>query len=418
MTGLAPGTRIAGYLLDEQVGAGGIAVVFRARDERLERWVALKVVPSPAGEELRQRFLRPALATAAIDDPHVIPVYEAGEADGALFVAMRYVAGGDVGSLVRRDGALSPGAGGRRHLVRRRRAGHGARGGQPVGTLDYSAPEQLAGEDADGSVDQYALACAAYELLTGAPPFPRQQVTAMIWAHMSQPPPRLTSRRPDLPPAVDAVLFRALAKAPGDRYRRCGEFADQLGAALALRPGGPGREPAAALRLAPARRSYPPAMPGYPPAMPGYPPAMPGYPPAMPGYPPVMPGPPPAAGAPAGSGTAGQRDVAALAFSLDGSILAVSAPGGRACLRDMATGRMTAALASPGAGSNSGPGGPGGPARRRSRRWLSAPTASCWPPPTRPAAPPSGRPESRASSPCCPSPRAAACPAPRSARTA
>ncbi|HEY6481221.1 MAG TPA: serine/threonine-protein kinase, partial [Streptosporangiaceae bacterium] len=261
-----------------------MAVVFRARDERLDRQVALKVLPPPAAaEELRERFLREARAAAAIDDPHIIPVYEAGEADGVLFIAMRYVAGGDIGSLLRRRGALPPGraaavissvasaldaahAAGLVHRdVKPANMLLDARPGRPdhvyladfgisqvaltsvrltqsgefIGTLAYSAPEQIAGETADGRADEYALACAAYELLTGVPPFPRQQLTAMIWAHMSQPPPQLTSRRPDLPPAVDAVLARALAKAPGDRYPSCGEFADLLCVALAAAPGGP-----------------------------------------------------------------------------------------------------------------------------------------------------------------------------------
>jgi hypothetical protein len=346
-----------------------MAVVFRARDERLDRQVALKVLPpaAAAGDELRQRFLREARAAAAIDDPHIIPVYEAGEADGVLFIAMRYVAGGDVGSLLRRDGALPPGraaavicavaaaldtaheAGLVHRDVKPTNMLLDARPGRPdhvyladfgishaltsarltqsghfMGTLAYSAPEQIAGEAADGRADEYALACAAYELLTGAPPFPHQQVTALIWAHMSQPPPRPTSRRPDLPPAVDAVLARALAKAPGDRYASCGEFADLLCSALARRPAGPDREPAASLR--PAPRSYLPVMPG-----------------------PLL------AGAGTGAGPAGRGGIEALAFSPDGSALAASAPGGRACLWDMTTGGMTAALASPDSG---GPGAP------------------------------------------------------------
>ena len=219
VTGLAAGTRIAGYLLEEQVGAGGMAVVFRARDERLDRQVALKILPPPvASKELRQRFLREARAAAAIDDPHIIPVYEAGEADGVLFIAMRYVAGGDVGSLLRRRGALPPERAGavispvasaldaahQAGLVHRDvkpanmlldarpgRADHVyladfgishaaltsvrlTQSGEFIGTLAYSAPEQIAGEAADGRADEYALACAAFELLTGAPPFRRE----------------------------------------------------------------------------------------------------------------------------------------------------------------------------------------------------------------------------------------------------
>ena len=109
--GLAAGSRVAGYLLEEQAGAGGMAVVFRARDERLGRPVALKVLaPGLAADaDFRRRFLRESRAAAAVDDPHIIPVYEAGEAGGVLFIAMRYVSGGDVRGLLRREGPLAPG---------------------------------------------------------------------------------------------------------------------------------------------------------------------------------------------------------------------------------------------------------------------------------------------------------------------
>jgi serine/threonine protein kinase len=108
---LAPGSRVAGYLLEEEVGAGGMAVVFRARDERLDRPVALKVLAPglAADEEFRRRFLRESRAAAAVDDPHILPVYEAGQAGGVLFIAMRFVPGGDVRGLLRREGPLAPG---------------------------------------------------------------------------------------------------------------------------------------------------------------------------------------------------------------------------------------------------------------------------------------------------------------------
>jgi serine/threonine protein kinase len=106
--GPGPGSRVAGYLVEERVGRGGMAVVFRARDERLGRLVALKVLAPVLAEdaEFRERFIRESRAAAAVDDPHIIPVFEAGEADGVLFIAMRYVAGGDVRSLLRRSGPL------------------------------------------------------------------------------------------------------------------------------------------------------------------------------------------------------------------------------------------------------------------------------------------------------------------------
>src|SRR5215467_10649269 len=108
LAGLAAGSRVAGYRLEEQVGSGGMAVVFRATDERLGRLVALKVLAPAvaADEEFRRRFIRESRAAAAVDDPHIIPVFEAGEADGVLFIAMRFVKGGDVRSLLAKHGFL------------------------------------------------------------------------------------------------------------------------------------------------------------------------------------------------------------------------------------------------------------------------------------------------------------------------
>jgi hypothetical protein len=287
----ASGSMVAGYLLEERIGAGGMAVVFRARDQRLGRLVALKIMaPALAADEaFRQRFIRESRMAAAVDDPHIIPVYEAGEAGGVLFIAMRFVRGGDVRSLLHREGPLPAArvaaivspvasaldaahAAGLVHrdvkpanmLVDARpdRPDHvylsdfglskGAlssaeltRSGQFLGTAAYSAPEQIEGRPVDGRTDQYALACAAYEMLAGEAPFQRDQELAVIWAHLSQPPPSLTGRRADLPSAVDPVFARALAKTPGDRYPSCGEFADAVREALGLDPYVAGRAAAA-----------------------------------------------------------------------------------------------------------------------------------------------------------------------------
>jgi serine/threonine protein kinase len=276
--GLAPGSRIAGYLLEEQVGAGGMAVVFRAVDERLDRQVALKVLaPGLASDEsFRRRFIRESRVAAAVDDPHIVPVYEAGEADGVLFIAMRYVAGGDVHALLHREGPLPPDrvaaivspvasaldaahAAGLIHRdvkptnmlldVRPERPDHvylsdfglsrGAMAsltgvGQFLGTPDYVAPEQIEGKPVDGQADQYALACAAFEMLTGQAPFRRDEPNVVIWSHLSMPPPSLTALRPGLPAEVDQVFAQALAKAPADRYPRCADFAEALRQAFGL----------------------------------------------------------------------------------------------------------------------------------------------------------------------------------------
>jgi len=279
---LAPGSRVAGYLLEEQVGAGGMAVVFRAVDERLGRQVALKVLaPTLASdEEFRRRFIRESRAAAAVDDPHIVPVYEAGEAEGVLFIAMRYVAGGDVHALLHREGPLPPDrvaaiispvasaldaahAAGLVHRdVKPTNMLLDARPGRPdhvyladfglsramlssatltglgmfLGTPDYVAPEQIEGKPVTGQADQYALACAAFEMLTGQAPFRRDEARAVIWSHLSMPPPPLTSLRPGLPAGADQVFARAMAKAPADRYPRCADFAESLRGALGLAP--------------------------------------------------------------------------------------------------------------------------------------------------------------------------------------
>jgi hypothetical protein len=298
VTGFGPGSQIAGYRLEEQVGQGGMAVVFRARDERLGRLVALKILaPALAADEaFRQRFVRESRAAAAVDDPHIVPVFEAGEAQtgehrGVLFIAMRYVPGGDVRALMRRSGPLPPGravwiisqvasaldAAHAAGLVHRDvkpanmlvdgRAGRpdhvylsdfglskgklaaseltGA--GQFLGTVDYISPEQIEGKPVDGRADEYALACAAFELLAGTPPFRRDEALAVMYAQLSEPPPLLASRRPGLPRAADQVFARALAKAPAQRYASCREFADALRVAFGVAPydSGPGVIPVA-----------------------------------------------------------------------------------------------------------------------------------------------------------------------------
>ena len=283
------GSRIAGYRLDERIGAGGMAVVFRAYDTRLDRNVALKVMAPSLSEDdaFRQRFIRESRAAAAVDDPHIIPVYEAGEADGVLFIAMRYVRGGDVRSLIDRAGRLpldqvaeiisqaaealdaaharglvhrdvkpanillesSPATGRSDHVylsdfgLTKTSVGTSlalTATGEFLGTLEYVSPEQIEGRPLDGRCDEYALACSAYEMLCGQPPFQRDQSMAVMFAHLSEPPPAIRRYRSELPREVEAVLGRALAKPASDRYPTCGEFAAALRAALQPRgSGGP-----------------------------------------------------------------------------------------------------------------------------------------------------------------------------------
>ena len=275
------GDLLAGYRLDEIIGRGGMAIVYRAYDERLGRNAALKVLtPRLAPDDaFRRRFVREYRIAASVDHPNIIPIFEAGDAGGLLFIAMRFVQGGDVQTLLAEQGPLPADracrivtqvaaaldAAHEHGLVHRdvkpanmlRDAPAGAdqpdhiylsdfglskhwlssttltSQGEFLGTMDYVAPEQIEGNPVDGRSDQYALACSAFEMLSGAPPFRRDETMAIMWAQVSAPPPALTSRRPNLPAAVDPVLAKALAKAPDDRYGTCLEFAAALRSAIA-----------------------------------------------------------------------------------------------------------------------------------------------------------------------------------------
>ena len=268
--------QIASYEMVEELGRGGMAVVYRAHDVRLGRWVALKVLGEDLArdEAFRRRFIRESRAAAAVDHPNIIPIFDAGEANGVLFIAMRYVGGQDVHSLLNRMGPL-PAARATGIVAQVASALDAAHAcglvhrdvkpanmlldglaedgsddhvylsdfgisktsqsttnltltGQVLGTLNYLAPEQIEGRGVDGRADAYSLACAAFEMLAGEPPFRREQSLAVMWAQLSAPPPALTSMRRDLPPAVDQVMARGLAKPPEDRYPSCRAFAAAL----------------------------------------------------------------------------------------------------------------------------------------------------------------------------------------------
>jgi serine/threonine-protein kinase len=307
VAGLGPGSLIAGYRVEARIGAGGMAMVLRARDEALGRTVALKIL-APAladDEEFRERFIRESRAAARVDHPHIIPVHAAGETDGVLYLAMRFVPGGDLRSVIRREGTL-PGeraafllspiasaldAAHAAGLVHRDvkpanilidtspgRPDHPylsdfglAKGaasttgltetGQFLGTPDYAAPEQISGRPVGPQTDQYALACVAYTMFTGSLPFARGASMAVLWAHMYDPPPSVSTRRRDLPLALDGVLDRALAKVPAERFGSCGEFTDALRAALGLTPYAGSRSGGASTGSTTANESSPLAKP-------------------------------------------------------------------------------------------------------------------------------------------------------------
>lgn len=272
---LEPGSRIAGYLIEERVGEGGMSVVFRARDETLGRLVAVKVIrPAMASDpEFRVRFLRESRAAASVESPYIVPVYGAGEHEGLLYIATRFVAGGDLAALLSRAGgrltlartvrltaqvASALDAAHAVGLVHRdvkphnilvdagpERAEHAylcdfglskatlspaklTMTGQFVGTPLYSSPEQIRAMNVDGRTDQYALATVVFALLTGKLPFDRGEPMATLFAQVHDPVPAVTQLRPELPAAIDDVLARALAKSSADRYASCGAFTDAL----------------------------------------------------------------------------------------------------------------------------------------------------------------------------------------------
>jgi tRNA A-37 threonylcarbamoyl transferase component Bud32 len=273
------GTEFAGYRIEALVARGGTSTVYRAENARLGIPVALKVLnPELADDEaFRERFVRESRLAAAINHPNIITVYDAGVWDESLFIAMRYVAGGDLRRRIR-EGPLDPeralaivaqAAGGldaahARGLVHRdvkpgnvmvdageaedapeiayvsdfglvkpsHAAGAPTPTGEFMGTIDYVAPEQAEGKPVDGRADVYALACVLYECLAGTPPFRRDNDAATLWAHMQEEPPRLSSARADVPERADEVVRRALAKRPDERFPTCGALVAAMRDAL------------------------------------------------------------------------------------------------------------------------------------------------------------------------------------------
>jgi serine/threonine protein kinase len=244
-----------------------MSAVYRARHVRTNRTVAVKVL-SPGlttDEEYRARFLEEAQRASRVDEPHIIDVYDADEEAGRLYLAMRFVEGGDLSSLLRRDGPLPPDRAVRliEQVASALDAAHGqglvhrdvkpgniligpnehiylsdfgvakaqtgralTQTGMFIGSPDYASPEQWEGQrDVDGRADQYALAGVFHECLTGARPYERDSMTGLMYAHLQLPPPHITEVRPDLPRGLDAVIIRAMAKDRTARFPSCGDFA-------------------------------------------------------------------------------------------------------------------------------------------------------------------------------------------------
>ena len=269
------GTELAGYRIVEPLGSGGTSVVYRAEHVRLGRPAALKLLTPAFGEaDFRTRFLRESQLAASLDHPSIVPVYDAGEEDGLLYIAMACVDGDDLKTLLAREGRLDVrrtlrilgqigsaldaaharglvhrdvkpanilvGEGDRAFLsdfgVVKELSGNGmTRTGSFIGTIEYCAPEQIEGQDVDGRADVYALACVLYECLTGETPFHRPSEVAVLNAHLHTPPPKLSRAAPDLPAALEPVISKALSKSPLDRYATCGELVAAARAAAAER---------------------------------------------------------------------------------------------------------------------------------------------------------------------------------------
>jgi serine/threonine-protein kinase len=292
-----PEIQIAGYRIEARIGRGGMGEVYRAVQLSLGRRVALKVlVPELAADDrFRRRFLRESRIAASIDHPSIIPIYEAGEDGGRLYIAMRYVDGPDLATVLRREGQLEPSgalavaaqvasaldAGHERGLVHRDvkpaniLLAHGPEGtpghcylcdfglikqvdseqvasaltitDQFVGSIPYVAPEQIEGRPVDGRTDVYSLGCVLFHCLTGSVPFEGASDVEVVFAHMGRPPPSLSERNRGLPPSADAAVARALAKSKEDRWPTCTALVAALAEALGSRPGaGPARPEAAA----------------------------------------------------------------------------------------------------------------------------------------------------------------------------
>jgi len=265
--------QIAGYRIEGVAGRGGMGVVYRAQHMHLGRTVALKLLNPElaASDEFRERFVREARAAAELDHPNIVPVYDAGEVEGRLYLAMKFIEGTDLARILEQEGRLSAARvmpmmqqladaldtahdhglihrdvkpanalldGDRLYLTdfgltRRVDSTRPLTAtGRAVGTAAYLAPEQIRGEPLDRRVDVYALGCVIYQCLAGQPPYLRDTDMLIMWAHVGAEPPMLSAEAPDLPATVDRVIKKALAKAREDRYDTCGEFVMEMKRAL------------------------------------------------------------------------------------------------------------------------------------------------------------------------------------------
>jgi len=256
-----------------------MSVVYLAKDPRLERSVAIKVLSDELADDqsFRSRFVRESQLAAGLDHPNIVPVYEAGEIEGKLFIAMRYVRGTDLRTLVTQEGSLPTERTVRllRPIASALDAAHRAglvhrdvkpanilvardqeeehpylsdfgltkhtssksgltQTGTFMGTVDYVAPEQIQGGEVDGRTDEYSLACVLYQCLTGVVPFDKGTDVATLFGHLQDPPPRISARRPDVASALDEAVARGMAKEPNDRHPTCTAMIDASARAIGM----------------------------------------------------------------------------------------------------------------------------------------------------------------------------------------
>src|SRR4051795_2473054 len=278
---ISAGTEIGGYRIVNLLGQGGMGVVYLADNVRTGQRVALKLLTPDLARSagFRERFTREATYASSLRHPNVLEVYDAGEQDGVLYIAMQYVEGEDLKALLSREGRLDArrAVGILGQVASALDAAHSTglmhrdikpgnvmiAAGQPehcyltdfglsknpsadsialpaqgefVGTIDYTAPELVLGKDADSRLDVYSLGCLFYECLAGAPPFNKERDVEVLYAHIQDPPPKISEVRGDVPAGLDDVIAKAMAKKPNDRYATASEFMDHARAVIGEPP--------------------------------------------------------------------------------------------------------------------------------------------------------------------------------------
>jgi serine/threonine protein kinase len=296
------GSEIGGYRVESFIGRGGMGEVYRAEHPETGKKAAVKLLsPELARTEgFRQRFVRESRYVGLMNHPNIVNVYESGEDDGLLYMAMEFIEGTDLKHLLAKEGPLQAlraisiltqvahalDAAHSTGLLHRDvkpgniMVGEGDSLQQPehvcltdfglskrtssdslaltaagefVGTIDYTAPEQVLGKNCDHRVDVYALGCVLFECLTGHPPFQKERDVEILYAHIQDPPPKATAERSEVPAGIDEVIAKAMAKMPDDRYGSCTELIEAATAVVGAPPPPPAPPPPSTEEILPLR---------------------------------------------------------------------------------------------------------------------------------------------------------------------